>query len=243
MELLNYIFYLGINYIIFSILWFFIAASFKLLTQQLISANYTAYITKSFQYYLLSAITSLSTMKFIAKNEALTPLFVFLGGFILFLYLAGKMKKNKMLFALKAVINNNLSPQILKYEPHLLGLVIILYAFSFSFPLLVNNPLNTWFKETIENIYNTPIIGGIVSLAGAVFLITMIFKGVQTITKYWEILKAYITGKPTTIQRDGEQDMDQFNEFKNSINQNQNQEIEIDDDYVDFEEIKDDQDK
>ena len=71
-------------------------------------------------------------MKFITNNEAITPLFVFLGGFTLFLYLAGKMKKNKMLFALKAVINNNRSAQILKYEPHLLGLVIILYAFSFS---------------------------------------------------------------------------------------------------------------
>ena len=240
MEILNFIFYLGINYIIFAVLWFLIVSFPKVILKVPISSTISNYILKSIQYYLIGAITSLSTIKFYEKNPEFVSAYIFSGGFILFLYLAGKMEKNKLLFAIKTVINKNLSPKSLKYEPHLIGFIVVLYAFSFSLPIIFNNPLNTWFMNSIENIYKTPLLGSIISFAGFIFLITMLVKGTQTVKKYWVTLIAYLTGKPIP---DKSANNDFMNQFKNMQNTNiKKDNIELDDVYVDFEEIEDDED-
>ena len=241
MEILYFIFYLGINYIVFTVLWFLIVSFPKVVLKISFNSTFSNYILKSIQYYLLAAITSLSTMKFYDKHPEFFSAFVFLGGFILFLYLAGKMERNKMLFVIKAMINKNLSSKTLKYEPHLIGFVVTLYAFSFSIPILFNNPLNIWFIDIIGNIYETPVLGSVISFAGFIFLITMLIKGVNTIKKYWLILMAYITGNPIPNEPKENDFMNQFNSTKNSM-PNEDK-IELDDVYVDFEEIEDDTDK
>ena len=240
MEILNFIFYLGINYIIFTILWFLIVSFPRIVLKISFNSTLSNYILKSIQYYLIAAITSLSTIKFYEKNPEFISYFVFLGGFILFLYLAGKLEKNKMLFIIKAVINKNLSSKILKYEPHLIGFVVTLYAISFSIPILFQNPINNWFMVSIEKIYAIPLLGSIISFAGFIFLITMLLKGTQTIRKYWLILIAYISGKPMTNETKGNDFMNQFNNMKNSTNKEEK--VELDDVYVDYEEIEDDED-
>ena len=240
MEILNFVFYLGINYIIFAVLWFLIVSFPKVILKVSISSTISNYILKSIQYYLIGAITSLSTIKFYEKNPEFVFAYVFLGGFILFLYLAGKMEKNKLLFMIKAVINKNLSPRSLKYEPHLIGFIVVLYAFSFSLPILFDNPLNTWFMNSIENIYKTPLLGSIISFAGFIFLIIMLVKGTQTVKKYWNILIAYLTGKPIPNKSANNDFMNQFKKMQNTNIKEEN--IELDDVYVDFEEIDEDED-
>ena len=187
-----------------------------------------------------SRFTSLSTIKFYEKNPEFVSAYIFSGGFILFLYLAGKMEKNKLLFAIKTVINKNSSPKSLKYEPHLIGLVVVLYAFSFSLPIIFNNPLNTWFMNSIENIYKTPLLGSIISFVGFIFLIIMLVKGTQTVKKYWLTLIAYISGKPIPNKSANNDFMNQLKNMQNTNIIEDN--IELDDVYVDFEEIKDDED-
>ena len=240
MEILNFIFYLGINYIIFTVLWFLIVSFPKVVLKISINSTLSNYILKSCQYYLLAAITSLSTIKFHEKHPEFISVYVFLGGFILFLYLAGKMERNKMLSLIKSAINKNSSSKILKYEPHLIGFVVTLYAFSFSIPILFNNPLNIWFMNSIENIYETPVLGSIISFAGFIFLIIMLIKGGKTIKKYWLTLIAYISGNPIPNEPKENNFMGQFNNMKNSTNKEEK--IELDDVYVDYEEIEDDED-
>ena len=109
MEIINYIFYLGINYITFSVIWFFLTSLPRLVIRSSISNTTSSYILKTIQYYLIAVITSAATLEFMRKNSELSALFVFSGGFILFIYLAGKLEKNKMLFLLKSFINKNQS--------------------------------------------------------------------------------------------------------------------------------------
>jgi hypothetical protein len=239
MEILNFIFYLGINYIIFTVLWFLIVSFPKVVLKISINSTLTNYLLKSIQYYLLAAITSLSTMKFHEKHPDFISVYIFLGGFIFFLYLAGKMERNKILSLIKSAINKNSSSKFLKFEPHLIGFAVTLYAFSFSTPILFNNPLNIWFMDSIESIYETPILGSIISFAGFIFLIIMLIKGSKTIKKYWLTLIAYISGKPMPNEPKETSFMDQFNNMKNSMNKEEK--IELDDVYVDYEEIEDDE--
>ena len=73
-----------------------------------------------------------------------------------------------------------------------------------------------------------------------IFLIIMLVKGTQTIKKYWLTLIALLSGKPIPNKSANN---DFKNQFKNMQNTNIIEDnIELDDVYVDFEEIEDDED-
>ena len=240
MEIINYIFYLGINYITFSVIWFFLTSLPRLVIRSSISNTTSSYILKTIQYYLIAVITSAATLECMRKNSELSALFVFSGGFILFIYLAGKLEKNKMLFLLKSLINKNQSSGILKYEPHLIGLVMILYSLSFKLNILTNNPLVFWFKENIDSIYKTPFLGSIISFFGIIFLLTMLLKGIKTINNYSQKFISILTGKPITKSENNDF-MDNLNKMKNNMNNHDT--IDLDDVYVDFEEVDDSEER
>ena len=99
MELLKYIYFLGVVYIVFSIIWFLLATIPKLILTRSISSNIENYILRSVQYYLLCSLTVLTTTASFLENNHISinngPWFVIIGGIVLFLYLAGKMERNK----------------------------------------------------------------------------------------------------------------------------------------------------
>ena len=72
MEILKYIFFLGIIYIVFSIIWFFIALLPKYIlgnkennTQNII----LNYIIKAAQFYFLASLTAIKALDFITKEK------------------------------------------------------------------------------------------------------------------------------------------------------------------------------
>ena len=237
MELINFIFYLGINYIIFSIIWFFIVKLPFSLFRLPLSKQVTNYILKTLQYLLIAVITSSATLEFIEKDSELAPFFITIGGFVLFIYLASKLEKNKLFFQINSLLRQKAPTGILKYEPHLIGVVLVLYSISFELIFLSQNPLVFWFKHNINAIYNAPVIGGLISFCGVLFLFTMLSKGIQSIRKYTHHLISILTGKP--IQKNQPNNfMDNIKNMKESM---ENQvSSEIDDVYVDFEEVEED---
>ncbi len=246
MEIVKFVFFLGIVYIVFSIIWFLLATIPKMLFKQTSSKNIESYILKTLQYYFIGSLTSLASKNFIENNIKAEsgPLYIVTGGVVLFLYLAGKMERNKMLFKFKSVITKNFSTTILKYEPHLIGFTMVLYALSIGVPNLVNNPINSWFLESIHNFYDTPIIGWIIGFAGVFFLMTIVFRGVNAVKKILLHINSLVTGKPVEQKKSSTI----FDQFKNMTDENnpmhtKQEQIDIDDDiYVDFEEIEDDKD-
>ena len=247
MEIVKFVFFLGIVYIVFSIIWFLLATIPKMLFKQTSSKNIESYILKTLQYYFIGSLTSLASLNFITDNNITAesgPLYIVTGGVVLFLYLAGKMERNKMLFHFKSFITKNFSTTILKYEPHLIGFTMVLYALSIGIPNLVNNPINSWFLKSIHDFYDTPIIGWIIGFAGIFFLMTIFFRGINAIKKILLHVNSLISGKPVEQKKSSTI----FDQFKNMTDQNnpiksEQEQVDLEDDiYVDFEEIEDDKD-
>ena len=187
-------------------------------------------------------------MKFINSEQSInneySSLFIVTGGFVLLLYLLGKMERNKMLFQFKSFVSKSRSDGVLKYEPHLIGFTMVLYAISIGNPVLVDNQINSWFLDNILEFYHTPIIGWIIRFIGFFFLITIVFRGINTIRNLIQNAIALLTGKPIKKQASSNI-FEQFNNMKNSKNpfEQHQEKVNPDDDiYVDFEEIEDEED-
>jgi hypothetical protein len=260
-EILSYIFFLGIIYIVFSIIWFFIALLPKYALgnkENIIQNTILNYTIKAAQFYFLAALTAIKALEAIKENVGTNqgPLYIIIGGIVLYLYLAGKIERSKMMSQLRSNLGNTNSSNISKYEPHLIGLTLILYAISFNYLPLIENPINQWFLESINDFYNTVIIGWIIGLIGFFFLISMIFKGINATGFLFQTIVALLTGK-TPPKRKPKNPFGKFGnmgnnnpfgsnssfgKMENSLPEVEHEEADIDDDmYVDFE-VMDDED-
>ncbi|MBM78920.1 MAG: hypothetical protein CL846_10605 [Crocinitomicaceae bacterium] len=256
MEIIEHLFFLGIVYIIFNIIWGIIVLFPKLLVVGLSSNTSLDYSIKIIRYLLISTLTYSSGLNFISENnikDQQSPWIFILGGAILALYLAGKLNKRKSILNMTTMVMGNLNKSPIKqknlvYEPHIIGLSIIAYALCIAVPkvgvVLGENAINHWFLDTIKDIYDTPFLGWIFGIAGVFFLLSMFQKGVLTIQKFINS----ILGKPSSDKKENDNPlkdiMDQFENLKtdqNPFKKDQNK-VDIDDDlYVDFEEVNEDE--
>ena len=72
MEIFNYIFFLGIIFIVFSIIWFFIALLPKFVLGNNDNSAQNAilnYIIKAAQFYFLASLTAIKAIDFIKKEN------------------------------------------------------------------------------------------------------------------------------------------------------------------------------
>jgi hypothetical protein len=255
MEILSYIFFLGIIYIVFSIIWFFIALLPKyVLGNKVNNIQNTVlhYTIKAAQFYFLAALTAIKAIEAIKENidNNQGPLYMIIGGIVLYLYLVGKIERSKMMSQLRSNLGNINSSNFSKYEPHLIGLTLIVYAISFSYPLLIQNSVNQWFLVSIDDFYNTVIIGWIIGIIGFFFLISMIFKGINATGFLFQTIVALLTGKPAPKRKPKNPfgkfgsmgnnnpfgDNSPFKNTENSLPEIESEQANVDDDmYVDFE--------
>lgn len=259
MDMLLYIYMLGVVYIVFSILWFFISSLPKFLSGAFVSNSFSNYIFKSLQYYTLSALTAVQTSYYINNNPGLsnqTPFYIALGGIVLFLYLAGKTDKAIMSVQIQSNKGKIRLGGALKYEPHIIGISIIAYLLSFNIPVIADNPVITNLHLGILNFYDTFFIHFIISIIAFFFLFSMFSRGFTAVGRLVEFINHLITGKPLTKRKDKKKNpfsnlenmggfgngQNPFNFNQNMFNQNKEPEVEIDEDeYVDFEEIQDEE--
>ncbi|MCT4581401.1 MAG: hypothetical protein N4A35_08300 [Flavobacteriales bacterium] len=261
MEIFNYIYLLGIIYIVFSILWFFITSLPKFLSGAFQNNSTSNYLFKSIQYYCIAALTAVQTVDFIEKNPTIahqTPFYIALGGIIIFLYLAGKTDKAIMSVQIQTNKSRIQLGGALKYEPHIVGISIILYLLSFNFPLIMHNNVVAILHAGILNFYDTFFIHFIISIVGFFFLFSMFSRGFTATGRLIEFIGHLITGKPLSQRKQKNRNpfqnfnnMGGFNKGQNPFNFNQNifeqfnqqKQDEIDEDeYIDFEEVDEEED-
>lgn len=258
MDILRYIYLLGIIYIVFSILWFFISSLPKFLSGAFKPNTFSNYSFKSIEYYLIAALSAVQTSHYIQNNPNLTgqvPFYIALGGIIIFLYLAGKTDKAIMSVQIQSKDNKIQLGKALKYEPHIVGISILIFIISFNIPILTHNPITIALHNGILNFYNTFFIYFIISIIGFFFLFSMFSRGFAATGRLVEVINHLITGKPLTKRKTSNKNPfgnmgnmggftngdNPFNINKNIFNKNKEPEAEIDEEeYVDFEEIEDD---
>ncbi|MFT5600279.1 MAG: hypothetical protein ACI9N1_000513 [Flavobacteriales bacterium] len=268
MDYLKYIFYLGIVYVVFSMIWFFIAK----IPNLILSSNrqetlWEGYILKTVQYYFIASLTILKASEYMISvdNSSNDVIYFLVGGIILYLYLYGKYERVKQFAGIKAGISmmrgkpvSNISPeQQNKYTPHLIGITIIFYIIALKYPELVVNKINIWFLSSINDFYNIIIIGFILAIIGFFFMISMVSKGITATGELFQQLVALLTGKPY-VKKQKKNPFENLKNFGGSnnpfggngggtnpfdqLNQSDNEpeNVDLDDDYVDFEYVDED---
>ena len=248
MNFLELIFNLSIIYVVYNFIWWLlIKIPVSLITgfKPHIQLNYAI---SAIRYLILSSLTYSNCYIHNQKNlNSLSSIAItyLIGGVFLALYLASKLyKKTSILnmvsnLGLKSKFNLNASQnKKQKYESHILGVSIVIYAACVGVPkfgnLLYQNPINIWFISTIEGLYLAPILKGIFGIFGFFFMVSSFQKGVVTVSNLFN----KITGKKKkTADNPLEEMMKNFNEKNNNQNKS-SEKVDLEEDiYVDFEEV------
>ena len=248
MIFLEHLFNLSIVIVIFNLVWGILVKLPEILLTGLKPSKPINYILSGLKYFLLSNLiytNSLNSIQESAMSINQANITYLLGGFILSLYLAGKLNKKKSMLSLISSIgfnskfkHNKSYLEKLKYENHIAGISIIIYTASVGFPIfgeiMTLNPLNIWFNNTIQGLYQAPLLKGIFGVFGLFFMISTFQKGISTIKQMFFKVTGF---------KNKENDADSLkNDVKNPFQEinDKTEKSKIENDiYIDFEEIDD----
>ena len=185
MNLLDFIFRLGVVFAIYGFLWGIFEIGFQILIAQRKKSILEMYILKSIKYFFLVDVTFLFCLKSIHSNMIILNQ-VILSGIILLTYFIGKFKKRQNSKIFFQFHNKNFDQQKqdfnIKYEIILIILSIVIFGLFWFYPSFSLNEISIWFYNSIINIENTPIFGLIFKIIGFFFLLNLIFKMITTIS-------------------------------------------------------------
>lgn len=186
MEVLKFIFLLGINFSIFGFIWGIFMFIIRTLQSPGAQRNESiTYILRIVKYFLLVSVTAnfVSVYATGANGGIPDTGHIAIASAVLGLYLLGKFQNR----AIAGQIANN--PMFAKFMPKvdpkvemflLIGSVVY-FVSCLLYPTMVNNGLINWFTDSIVSIYETPVIGWIFQIIAFFFLINIIMRGVNVI--------------------------------------------------------------
>lgn len=210
MDILNFIFQLGVVFAIFSFLWFLIHLGILILTGNRRKSVGETYLIKFVRYFFLVDVTVLFCYGLNDYSLALDKTVV--AGLVLFTYFLGKLQNAQLrtnLLSIKANAGfefvNNMKPVFnFKAESLVIGASIALFVFLIFYPEYSENPISTWFYESIVDIEDTPVFGFIFKVIGFFFMLSIILKVVNSVM-------TLIVGKSLNQQNDDDSDDDYDN--------------------------------
>lgn len=182
MELINFIFRLGVVFAIYGFIWGFIKIGYTILraTSQInILENY---ILKIIQYFILVDVTFI-----FGFNNELNINQLITTAFILLTYFIGKLQNQQNKTLMFQLVANGFPKKEAKFDLKSEIVVIIMSIAVFVglifFPQYSKNTISEWFYESILNIEDTPIFGFIFKVVGFIFIINMFMKMINGLTQ------------------------------------------------------------
>jgi hypothetical protein len=179
MDVIKYIFYMGVIQIVFSTLWKFIATLASSLFQRIgLNKDLSFLGFKAAGYYILVSVSALVTWDMMVKGSTVTAALVGIAGtFIIYTTIAGNLERNRW----RAVMNfERKRVQVMRFDGYLLISSVALFLVTLALPEIADNPVNNGFRTFIDNVYKTPVIGWIVGLGALFYMLHIIFKGMRT---------------------------------------------------------------
>lgn len=187
MDILEFIFILGVNFSIFGFIWGILTFGVKLLRGPATNKNQVeVYVLRIAKYFFLVSVTAYYIHTFqdadVYSKTGLTQ--VITGTIVMALYLLGKLQNRTMMSVLSQTpfLGPFSAPPIdLKVERWLLLGSLVYFVICLLVPTMVDNRVIIWFSESIISIYNAVIIGWIFKVIAFFFLINIIFRGANVI--------------------------------------------------------------
>ena len=180
MDILELTFQLGVFFAIYGFIWFFVDLGFMLLNGGKPRSLVETYFFKGIQYVFLVNVIFLFSIDMNSGSIALANLFPII--FILALYFIGKFQKsqNNVLMLSRMGLATSTSKFNSKYEIVIIILSLLVFIGFIFRPDIANNVVAFWFKESILDIESTAIIGFIFKVIGFFFLMSILFKTVNS---------------------------------------------------------------
>lgn len=216
--MINYIFQIGIIYIVFSLIWSFFLLLYNMLVGFRASGGWQTFLMKGVKTYFLISIVAMFTIIYMRDPHHSAPLIATVGLLTLYSYLVGRLQQKKMVLQINNRFGNFSNSGInadLRIESMLIvtGLVyftVCLYDNSIPF-----NKVNGWFYTTIHDIYETPIIGWIIGFFGILFLLSTILKAILVTAMFINNFQAIISGNKNKRNDNNSNDSnDEFTDFE-----------------------------
>ena len=180
MEILELTFQLGVFFAIYGFIWFFVDLGFMLLNGGKPRSLVETYFFKGIQYVFLVNVIFLFSIDMNSGGIALANLYPII--FILALYFIGKFQKsqNNVLMLSRMGLAKTTSKFNSKYEIIIIIISLLVFVGFIFRPDIANNVVAFWFKESILDIESTAIIGFIFKVIGFFFLMSILFKTVNS---------------------------------------------------------------
>ena len=185
MNLLDFVFRLGVLFAIYGFLWGIIEIGLWILSSGRIRSKGLSYFIKAIKYFFLADVTFLFCLDAESSNMVEINRVIF-AGIILLTYFIGKLQQNQnrsMLFKFAGrglpVQQNNFNMQM---EVLVIAISLVIFSSFWFFPEFSLNPISLWFKESIVNIEDTPVFGFIFKIIGFFFLVSLLFKMASAFT-------------------------------------------------------------
>lgn len=189
MQLLDFIFQLGVLFAIYGFLWLLFEAGIMFLSAGRKRSLIEIYIIRGIKYFFLADVTFLFC--FDAEIGSMLELNrVIFAGIILLTYFVGKLQKNQnrsVLFNIAGGLSGR--PMSIKQnsfnmrlETMIIAISLIVFALFWFFPQYAVNPIAEWFHKSIVNIEDTPVFGFVFKVIGFFFLMSLIFKMANAVT-------------------------------------------------------------
>lgn len=181
MDLLDFIFRLGVLFAIYGFIWGLIELGIALLSANRSRSLIEIYTIRALKYFFLVDVTFLFCVQGEVGYQLITNR-VIMAALLLLTYFIGKLQNNQnrqQLFRLVTI--NNQRPRgiqvfSLRAEMLIISLSLVVFGAFWFFPEYASNPISLWFHESIVNIEDTPIFGFLFQIVGFFFIISLIFK-------------------------------------------------------------------
>ncbi len=181
MNILQFLFYLGIVNIIFGFVWKWIFVLPTAFLFALINFDYGMRFVKVFGTYLLVSLTAILTLAALGENPSGLALIFYplVGAFIIFMGFASNTHEARK--EASASMDWQMMRRLEQdsgFEAILMLGAVVFYLVTLFIPVIAVNTLTEWLFKVIDWAFNLPVIGWLIGIGGVFFLLGIIFHGI-----------------------------------------------------------------
>ena len=184
MQLIDFIFELGVLFAVYGFLWGIFDIMIKALSAGRIRSVAEVYILRLIKYFFLVNVTFLFCFE---NNSSAMPelsKFIF-AGLILLTYFVGKLQQNKTKSVFFNIAGRGMPNTQNNFnfsaEAMIIGVSLAVFILFWFSPEYAINPIAEWFREKTIAMEKAPVFGFIFKIVGFFFLLSLIFKMVNTV--------------------------------------------------------------
>ncbi len=175
MNVLRFVFFLGVIYITFDALWNLFLWVLKYFFGIDKREGWVYYISKGLSLYILVTLTAITTTQNLQLADSQLSKFLYpaIGLIVLYFYITSSMQRSKMKAKIKM---DTQAIKRMRYDGIFLFSALVLYSLALFFPELHDTQITNWFFDAIASIYQVLLFKVIIGFLALFFLVNILIK-------------------------------------------------------------------